>query len=169
MMMAVRLSEFAFSVHDWVLYLQVQRKAPTGSEIQVLSDRQLKYCIRQYPSLIQFFAWHFFLPGVVATAFEYTDYNNFVERREFNDIPLHLWPPVKKILLSFVLLGVVAVFGNAYGVEGLSDYIIVHGDEHPLIYKFINSLALLMFLQGFSIASCMLYSAFSLLLCVDFL
>eukprot|EP01105_Mastigella_eilhardi_P001830 TRINITY_DN1220_c0_g1_i1.p1 TRINITY_DN1220_c0_g1~~TRINITY_DN1220_c0_g1_i1.p1 ORF type:complete len:456 (+),score=104.13 TRINITY_DN1220_c0_g1_i1:51-1418(+) len=122
MLATIRLSQYAFCVHDANLPKEEREK---------LTARQKQYMIEVQPSPFQYYSWHFFLPGVVAATYEYRDYIRFVEEKK--DIPLRLWPVVRLISVAFMFLGVVTMWGNVVGVKGLAEKVIVNGHKRSFV------------------------------------
>ena len=72
MVLVVKLSSFAYSLFDGL------------AESSGKAAAKNKYAITQCPSLLEYFGWVFFFPGVlVGPAVEFSDYANFIDGTAF--------------------------------------------------------------------------------------
>ncbi|KAH3763951.1 Mboat2 protein [Pelomyxa schiedti] len=132
MLLTVRLMQFAFCVHDGTL--------PLTS----LSSRQRKYRITKFPTLLEYYGWHFFLPAVIVLTFEYNAYmayitNSPMPSKTQGQTTTHketligwITSALSKLGVACLCIGSVVVLGGKYDVSEMEPY--CNGD-HSLMLK----------------------------------
>lgn len=95
MILVIKLSNFAWACHDG------------GKDPSALSEDQRRYAIRENPDILDFFGYIFFYGGFfIGPAFEFTDYQDYINRRApFDTMPSPIFPALANFVLSLTTFG----------------------------------------------------------------
>ncbi len=96
MILVIKLSNFAWACHDG------------ARDPDALSEDQRRYAVRGTPDVLDFFGYLFFFGGFfIGPAFEFRDYQDYINRRApFDKIPSPVLPALINFVLSLTTFGI---------------------------------------------------------------
>lgn len=143
MVLTIKMTAYAFAYHDGFL-LNKSEKVKEKSEknnsagnteendvqvVEKFTPRMKEYAIREQPNIIEFFAWTYFAPGLLAgPAIEYADYMNYMTGKMFENVPGKKIPfsmtEILKRVAYFIVFLLITLLFSGYGYSWLSNVIL---------------------------------------------